>query len=204
VLELSNPAPGSILIVGNAGSGKTRLISSILASASLLNSTEQVIYHLIAQNPQEHDAVTRSIHCREVLSAEDIAAWDLIDKLAFMAEQRRKNNREDPTILLMIDDIDYLVQFMDRDIYLRLYWLIRHGPISRIWTIATLQTNFIDKQDMRFLTAFRTLIAGQTTLRNIKNGLFTERLSNLPDLTAGSEFYLPMEGVGVVFRIGDL
>ena len=74
-----------------------------------------------------------------------------------------------------------------------LYWLIRHGPRSRVWTIATLPMERGREIEPRFLSAFRTRLFGQTGDRKLVTSL-----SDDSDLQPGGlekgQFYIPYGG----------
>ena len=50
LFDLTNPAPGSLLIVGDEGSGKSRLVRSVLASAMQLSKPNQLSFSIITKS----------------------------------------------------------------------------------------------------------------------------------------------------------
>jgi len=163
VLDLTNPAPGALVALADPGSGKTRLLKAILASAIYLNPQETVEFNLVAPDPDEFPSLSQVGQCRQVVradegSSEELA--DLIDELAQIVETRRRSTPGDPAIILAIDDLAWCVQFLDERSFAQLFALAKHGPRSRVWTIATLSAERSADVDPRLLAAFRTRLVG--------------------------------------------
>jgi hypothetical protein len=203
VLDLANPAPGALLAAGDEGSGKTHFLQSVLESARLLNSPEEVAFSLILSDPQEYLAISKADHCMHCLPADDESAGEIIQELTELAEQRRHGYTGGPTYLLGIDDLEDCLHNLDEQDFSRLYWLIRHGPRSRIWTIATLRPDNSDLIDPRFLTAFRTRIIGQMKDHNLAGYLAGDEEMDCHDLEAGIQFLLPFGGAWLPIWICD-
>jgi hypothetical protein len=193
LLDLTNPAPGALLICGDAGAGKTGLLQSILDSAVCLNTTKQLELSVIAADIDAYIQLTKFEHCQEIFTSQEEVVGDLIGELAKMAEQRRRQRNQDPAILLVIDDLAECLEHLNQETFNRLYWLIRHGPRSRVWTIATLPMERGREIEPRFLSAFRTRLFGKTAERKL-----VITLSDDGDLQPGGlekgQFYIPYGG----------
>lgn len=158
LLDLANPSPGAILVIGEAGSGKTALLRSILLSADRINTSARVTLRLIADQPDEYHDLTSSL--MDVFPVEDPAISDLITNLVQTVESRKKTGPQDPASILVIDDLSALLTFLDEKAFHELYWLVRHGPRYQIWTVASLIPGKAKQIDPHFLTAFRTQLFG--------------------------------------------
>jgi hypothetical protein len=167
LLDLTSPAPGALLICGDLGVGKTMLVSSILASGVRLNTPSELNLSVIAADIQPFMGLAKADHCQEIFSCDESVTGDLIGELADLAEERRRTRPTDPAILLVIDDLAGCLDHLDQQAFSRLYWLIRHGPRSRVWTIATLSMERARTIEPRFLSAFRTRIIGRTADRKL-------------------------------------
>ena len=160
LLDLSNPAPGALLLTGDPGSGKTALLHALLASLVHLNTPRQAVFNLIAVQPDEYSNLESQPQCRRSHPVEHPEAPGLIEELKGIVEDRKRTGPQDPAILLVIDDLASLLSFLDEPAYNSLYWLIRHGPRYKVWTLAALSSTQVREVEPRFLTAFRTRLFG--------------------------------------------
>jgi hypothetical protein len=161
-LELDNPAPGSILISGDQGSGKTRFLRSLLASAVLINEPDQVAFHIVARRSEEYADLDVD-HCQGLFSYDDPGVADLLQDLIHEGEARRLSRTQGNALLLIIDDLGALLPQLNKEAFTHLYWLAHHGPRSRIWVLASLATRDISRVDPRLLSVFRSRLIGHMT-----------------------------------------
>jgi hypothetical protein len=194
LLDLTNPAPGALAIAGDRGSGKTRLLRAILASAIAMNPSEQVAFSLIANDLDEYADISQAEHCLEILPVNESLGEELeamINELAGIVEERRRSTPGDPAILLAIDGLEACLESLSEQGFARLYYLIKHGPRSRVWTLAILSSDRARSVDPRVLAAFRTRLVG--FIRNAERAEYLSGDSDLDtqDLESGAQFYLP-------------
>jgi hypothetical protein len=201
LFDLTNPAPGAILVTGDAAGGKTRLLHSILQSACRLNSPEQLTFHVIAGQPDEYLEVGEMDHCQAILPVEEQAVAELIAELVETVETRKRKHPQDPAMILMIDDLAALLSFLDEQTYARLYWLIRHGPLYQVWTLATLSAGQVEQLDTRFLSAFRTRLFGYMHNERLAQRLAGDDSITTRALEKGRQFYVPYGGEWLPFWI---
>ncbi len=204
LFDLTNPAPGSLLIVGDSGSGKTRLVKSVLASAVRLSKPDQLSFSIITPDASLYQEEMLAIeYCRHFLSPEETSAAKLIESLAQQTEKRRRTSSPGPMVLLVIEDLAACLQSLDDEQFRRFYWLIKHGPRSRIWVLATFDPASIEWMDERILDAFRTRIMG--TVGDSELALFLagdDRFSSA-SLDAGRQFCVPFGDEWIRFWICD-
>ncbi len=193
LLDLTNPAPGALLVCGDAGTGKTKLVNSILDSASRLNTPAQLELSIIAVNIDEYMHLSHFEHCQEIFNADEAVTGELIGELVDIAEQRRRQHPENPAILLVIDDLAECLEHLDQEAFSKLYWLIRHGPRSRVWTIATLPAERARQIEPRFLSAFRTRLCGRMADSRLAATLSGDANFQTRRLEEG-QFYIPYGG----------
>jgi len=159
-LDLTNPSPGALLVTGDRGGGKSALLSSALASVCLLNTQQQVVIHILAKETEIYQQLTVSNHCKDLSAFDKSKNSTLINELADVVEWRRRNRPEDPCIILVIDDLPTCLEALNPRDFGRLCWLIRHGPRSFVWTIASLSAEDSPHVDPKILSAFRTRLIG--------------------------------------------
>jgi hypothetical protein len=191
LLDLTNPAPGSILIGGDGDSGKTSLLRAILASAVYLNPPGQVGYYLVGERFEQFAPLEEGNHCQGRLKTGGMAVETTIDKLAMIAEARHRERPRDPALILAIDDLATLVDSLDDQAFTRLYWLIKHGPRAYIWTFATLPAENVERIHPRLLSAFRTRLVGHTIQRRLAQMLAGDENMDAKTLERGFQFCVP-------------
>jgi hypothetical protein len=170
LLDLADSSPGSILIVADEHCGKTKLLQTILTTASVLNRPEQVAFSVVAPNPGEYEALQDLESCRGVFSAFDRAASELVVELAELAGQRIHGRNRGPVEILAIDDLAAFVQNNDYEVNCYLKWLIAHGPRGVVWPIAAIKTSQLWRIRDGIYEAFGTIFVGRTSSYQLPSG----------------------------------
>jgi len=191
LLDLTNPAPGAILIAGDSGSGKTRLLRSILASGVYLNQPEHFSYNLATPKVDGLPPFGHPVYIQQALDFDEEGMSDMIHRLADLAEQRQRNKPQAPAIILAIDDLYTCLQRLDESAFSRLYWLIKHGQRSYIWTIATLTARHAHYIHPRLFAAFRTRLIGSIRRRNLAEFISNDKFKATQGLEPGAQFCVP-------------
>jgi hypothetical protein len=204
LFDLTNPAPGSLLIIGDSGSGKTRLVKSILASAMQLSKPNQLSFSIITPDASLYqDEMLAMEYCRHFLSPEETSAAKLIENLAQQTEKRRRSNTPGPMVLLVIEDLAACLQSLDDEQFRRFYWLIKHGPRSRIWVLATLDPASLEWMDERILDAFRTRLMGSVSDPELAAFLAVDERFSSGGLGSGGAFCVPFGDEWIRFWVCD-
>ncbi|HWQ83654.1 MAG TPA: hypothetical protein VN363_03755 [Anaerolineales bacterium] len=162
VLDLTNPAPGSILIAGDRHPDSLRLLDAMLVSAGLLNKASKVSYDLLCEAGNVSLQACSLANCNQVFDISDASAAERIVTLATLAEQRRRTTPRGPVLILAIEDLAALARQLNESDFARLFWLVKHGPKARVWVIANLYAEDAELIDERLLGAFRTRLIGTT------------------------------------------
>jgi len=140
LFDLAKPDAGPLLVVGDHECGKTRLLQFMVRTAIAWNNPAEVKYLVISTKPEEWD--TSSLggspeYCAGLFGDYEDMATRMINRMAFLVEQRLSGRQNGPAILLMIDDL-LGVEQMDFEARLNLEWLLHHGPAMQVWPIVTL------------------------------------------------------------------
>ncbi len=163
-LDLTDPHPGSLLIAGDSGSGKTRLVTSILTTAILVNTPRQARFAVLTPRPDEYTRFSSAPHCFQVIPTYATEMDDLLTGMVELTEQRRTGRLPGAAVILAIDDLANLWQQLDGNLRDALAWLIRHGPESGVWPIASLDTTTMMDGDLAdlpdLLGLFNTRLIG--------------------------------------------
>lgn len=194
-------APGSLLLLGDPGSGKTRIIRRMLICAAQQNSADKASFYLVAHQPAQFSDIGHLDHCRLVTQTYDRSLGLAVQELVDLVEERRAAQNNEPAVILVVDDLASALQSMDEQAVTLFYWLIHHGPRLRVWTLATLSTRRMADLDLPFLEAFRSRL-----ICHIIDHQQVQALSFSCDLPAwklekGSQFYLPYGNGWLRFRL---
>jgi hypothetical protein len=182
LLNLNDPVPGPLLIVGDPGSGKTALLKNIARAVDRIHEPNRVKYSVVTEHISEWNGFERSANCEGILPLKDD---QIKNYLSALVEWAHVNKNEGQFLLLIIDDLNSIVK--STDIHQQLRWLLLRGTARNIWPIITLNAN--QSEDvLTWLDAFRTRLFG-----SIQNDVDVEKLTGLKnnsfkDLLAGSQF----------------
>jgi hypothetical protein len=160
-LDLTDPRPGSMIILGAQGSGKTHLLQSILASACWLNPARRVRLGVITPDVSEMVFAASQPHTYKVITAESSEAADFLLELAELVEHRRASRVSGEAILVAIDHLPEFASALDDDLVDQLRWIIETGPDVRVWVFATAQLDQLDDLAPEILDAFGTRVVGR-------------------------------------------
>lgn len=183
LLNLHDPIPGPVLIIGDQASGKTSLLQTIARAAELLHSPSEVQYGVITQYPNEWTNFQNNQNNAGVYTTQDNATQELLLSLVTWAHN---NKSEGQSILLLIDDLEAMTK-LDQQAEQNLRWLLLRGPSRRVWPIITINASQAQNIEA-WLGFFRTRLFG--CIRDSRDSYFVTGHSNksLNDLTAGSQF----------------
>jgi hypothetical protein len=198
LLDLGNAAVGSLLVIGDAGSGKTHLLRTVAHALVYAKDAATFRFVVITPRVEEWEDLRQASHCDGVFAASASKAADVIYALAARAHADREHEPSTPLAgqgsptptagkgftLLLLDDLS-LVQNLEYEIRLHLQWLLGRGPKRRIWTVATLTPqHFFDLQMLPWTGQFHThLFARVADSRQVQQ--FTQLLSLPPDPVLG-------------------
>jgi len=163
LFDFHDQSPGSILISGDQGCGKTHLLKSISEAAIQYNTSWQVNLVVITSKPEDWDGLRQSSdwtdYCLGFEPSYERRAEELVSRIARMVEERRFARQHGPTILLIIDNLEKLVNW-DSESRDHLEWILKKGPSYRIFPICSIQTE--DGLGMgSLLSRFKTRIIGK-------------------------------------------
>jgi len=189
LLNLRDALPGPILVLGEAGSGKTIFLQTIAQSVMQSHDSNNVQYGVITNHPDEWESVPATAHRVGLFSPDQTGTQDLILSLASWAHANR-NARQ--SVLLLIDDLEAVAN-LDADTLQNLRWLLLRGPARRVWPVITLNAERYP-QVISWLQNFRTRIFGRITDENTAGALGADKNSVLDQLEARIQFTLREDG----------
>ena len=167
LLDLTNPTPGSILVVGEEPSSRTKIMNGLMTSICLINRVDQVQIDMISSQPGNYSAVYDFINCRNNLSSYDRKSAELIIHATALAEQRKSGRQLGPMIVIGIDNVSEFIKNDAFEVKNHLLWLLQHGPKNGVWPVVSIDPYSIRDQDMNLITSFKTQIFANDPLRNL-------------------------------------
>ena len=156
MLELSNPAPGAVLIAGDYLPATRYALHALIASLYALNDPDDLHLHWVTTNPDAMPDVAASPHCKSIYSPYERVVGDLVGSLAEIAEQRRYSRQGGAVQFLILDNLSLLLGHLEDHGWSVLKWLLLNGPASQVWVVATLEAAQAPELGSRWLQLFPT------------------------------------------------
>lgn len=161
LLDLTDPQAGSFLIASDHGFANTLTLHSILTSAYILNSEDDLIFHLISPFVDDLQDLHQQPNFRIGIQPGRPECEIALEELTNLTHHRRANNEIIPIQILAIDSLDILLTSLSPKSVLHLNWLIEKGPEVGIWVFAALESAYLQKDFTNTLLSFPSKILGQ-------------------------------------------
>jgi len=185
LLNLHDPHPGPVLVAGDAGSGKTVFLQTIVHSVAQTHSSDDLQLGVITSHPDEWESVETTPHRVGIFDTQEKSAQDLISSLAAWAHTNKDAHQ---SVLLLIDDLASIASH-EFDALQNFRWLLLRGPARRVWPIITLDVARREEV-ASWLEIFRTRIFGHSEDALMAAKLGADTTSALDQLVAGIQFSL--------------
>lgn len=184
LLNLRDPVPGPVLIVGDSGSGKTRLLQIIAQAIDHGYDPENIRYTVMTERTKEWERFDQSANCEGVLLFRQPLTTNYVTSLV---EWAHSNKHEQQFVLLLVDGLEALAG--DIELHQAFRWLLLRGPSRRIWSIVTLNATQATTAS-QWLGAFRTRLYGHIASERDIKAMTGSADFSFNDLLAGSQFTL--------------
>jgi hypothetical protein len=155
LLDMNDPVPGPILIVGDETCGKTSFLQMIARATESMHGPADVQTGVITPHPDEWKNFEGSKSVLGVYSTREDSAGELLQSLVTWAHNNRENKQ---TILLLVDDLEAVTK-LGQEAEQNLRWLLLRGPSRRVWPIITLNASRARNMET-WLEFFRTRLFG--------------------------------------------
>ena len=155
LLNLHDPTPGPILIMGDPDAGKTSFLQNIANGIGRMHEPADVQFGVITAHSELWEDISALPHCAGIFSVYHSSAMDFLYSLSGWAHEN-KGTRQ--SVLLLLDDLENM-ENVDFDVCQTLRWLLIRGPSRRVWPVVTVNAERILKVSS-WLGAFRTKIVG--------------------------------------------
>jgi len=199
LLNLHDPVPGPMLVMGDAGAGKSLFLRTLARAATLSHKPDDVQFGVITNHTDEWGSMEQTSHRVGVFPSYHTGAQDFLLSLASWAHAN-KNTRQ--SVLLLIDDLESVAS-LDFDALQNLRWLLLRGPSRRVWPIITMNAERYG-QVISWIQNFRTRIFGRIMNERVAAALGSDQTSALDSLQAGIQFSLRENGNWLRFWLPSL
>jgi hypothetical protein len=135
LLNLNDAVPGPLLLIGDAGSGKTNLLHVITRAVQKMHNQQDVKYGIITSHPQEWQSFDDPGHCVGIHDINDKSAQGFLESLS---KWTHSNKGQGGFILMLIDDLEAISNV--KEAQQNLSWLFLRGTARHVWPIVTLNT----------------------------------------------------------------
>lgn len=185
LLNLHDPHPGPVLVVGDAGAGKTAFLQNLAQSLVLTHRAEDVQFGVITTYPDEWAAIEATPHRAGIFPVGHNSTHEFLQSLAAWAHAN-KNTRQ--CVLLLLDDLESVASLSVEAVQ-HLRWLLLRGPARRVWPIVTMNAPRYG-QVISWLPNFRTRIFGRVANTRVAEALTGTRNAGLDHLEPAQQFAL--------------
>jgi hypothetical protein len=182
LLNLQDPVPGPVLVAGDSGSGKTRLLKTIAQGVDQTHDPDQVRYAVLADRPEEWESIGQSAHCEAILGFQQPLTTSYVSSLVNWAHS---NKRDEQYVLLLVDGLEGLDA--DSTLHQSLSWLLLRGPARRVWPMVTLKATRASAVN-EWLPAFRTRLCGHIAADRDVTHIAGSTETSFEGLKSGSQF----------------
>ncbi len=196
LLNLHNPHPGPMLIIGEAGGGKTVFLQTIAKAVTQTHKDSEVQFGVITKQVEEWQTLEKTSHQVGLFDVNHTATQDLILSFASWAHSN-KNAKQ--SVLLLIDDLESIAR-LEFDALQNFRWLLLRGPTRRVWPLITMNAERYG-QVLAWIEIFRTRIFGRIENQRVAEALGGDPAAALDQLEAGKQFSLRENGSWLRFNL---
>ena len=139
LLRLSSPEVAHVLVAGTTGSGKTALLRGMGASLALFNRPHQLQLALVDPKGRGLGPLASLPHLGWPLAQEGEEVVGLLREVVREMEQRDREGRSEPHLVLIVDEVAELVQRVGEEVVVLLTRLVQRGRQAGVHVMASTQ-----------------------------------------------------------------
>ena len=196
LLDMYDHVSGPLLIVGDAGAGKTGFLQSIAHALAHTYEPTDLQYGVVTNYPAEWKEMEDSKHLTGIFSVNQKSVQEFMLSLASWAHANRNTKQ---SVLLLIDDLESVAK-QDFDTLQNFRWLLARGPSRRVWPIITMSAERYG-QVISWIPLFCARIFGQIRNPRVAEAVGGDKVSAFDRLVAPSQFSLRENGKWVKFWV---
>ena len=199
LLDLVDPAPGPILVIGEGGSGKTAFLQSLAHSLDQFQDPGDLQFGTITPFPEEWTHLETLPSCLGIWPDYHPSAGEFLMRLIGWADALTAGKQN---IVLLLDGLDLMTRF-SAETRRDLHWLLIHGPERHIWPVVTINAGRFDREAPG-MDCFHTRIFGHVGQDELARSLVEDPHADLTALTSGNQFGLQSQEGWLCFSIQSL
>jgi len=185
LLNLHDPLPGPMLVIGDAGAGKTAFLQFIARSISQTHTEQDIQYGVITDQPDMWSWMEKTPHRVGIFPTDHANTHDFIKSLVSWAHA---NKTAQQSVVVLIDNLESVAK-LDMETLQNLRWLLLRGTSRRVWPIITVNAERYG-QVISWIEIFRTRVFGRIANTHVAGALGGDKASALDQLEAGIQFSL--------------
>ena len=174
-----------MLVVGDAGAGKTTFLQTIAHSIVQTHQEKDVQFGVITNYPDEWESLAATSHCAGIFA---VGHNDTRDFLQSLVSWAHTNKNSQQSVLLLVDDLESVASLALESVQ-DFRWLLLRGPARRIWPVVTLSAPRYG-QVIAWLQNFRTRVFGRVANGRVAEALGADPASAVDQLEARIQFSL--------------
>jgi hypothetical protein len=186
LLNLYDPAPGPLLVIGDKRSGKTAFLQTLARASDLTPDPGEIQFGVLTNYPGEWTAIESLPGSMGVWPVAHSSSARYLSRLVAWGEHPGNDGRT--AVLLLIDGLDTLI--LSESITRQdLMWLLSYGPEHRIWPVATFNSGRLPRF-ASWMEYFGLLIFGTINQPSLAGVLTGDSTAELHGLIPGVQFSL--------------
>ena len=194
VVDLTDPAPGAVLISSDDHDANFNLLYSLLTAAYTVNTPDEINLHFISPYADELTHLHRQPHFKISFTPDRAECEVMIEEMVNLVHKRQGTHDIQPIHILAIDGLDLLLDSLSPEARLWFNWLVEYGPQSGVWVIAAVEAPSIKKAYYHIIDGFPSRVLGQIRFPRLARYLSGLSRGSLDDLAPGAQFLVRTGG----------
>lgn len=195
---------GYIPIIGAAGSGKTTLIRTILASLALLNPPKSLRMLFLAPHRRSFAGLDRFPHALGETIENPVVAARIINETVTLMERRIHEGINHPLLVIAVDELDDMIKWGNRLMEAAFLKLIQRGRMAGIHVVGCAQSPIAGLIDNEATAKRSVRLVGAVAGKNEARYATGITDSGAEKLTGAGDFLLVTMGEAVRFQAAML
>lgn len=200
LLNLHDPTPGPILVVGDDAAGKTDLLRLLAQYAISTGTPHEIQFVVITDRAEEwQERITDAPHCVGVFSGQGADTRRLLQSAAMWIEG---DGSPKQSVLILLDGLDVILNWDEATLA---HWLqiLKYGTKKRVWPIVTV-TSQVDARLQKWMDLFRVKVFAYDLIHQGLRHPGTDKDGRFSNASNAPWFSMKEHGQWIHFWIPDI